>query len=407
MLAKAVERFPEDADIACQRAQLASIQKDLKTSIDRWADVRTRFPHRVEGFSSCASVLRDAGRFEDAEALLEGVRSRFGTNFNFMFESAWNATRLARWSEAFRRWNAILVTYPHITSIDTSLGMAITLWRHAEADGDADAISAELPPEIARRAGVTESRHSATEMATPSGGPEPLTDRELMAQFESLGDRCEFGCVQRYFGAEPLGLLRWSQVSVEQLVDLLDCRLEGVGDPENVYVHMHPETDEFFAGDRRFFVMHTFAQKNEVDEETLLPQMGRKMAFLKRKLLKELDSGDRIFVYRKFASDLTDSEADAISSVFTRNFPAGRLLLMRRATDRAKAGSVEPFGLKAMIGYLSNFAHDLKGTPLIMYDEWHSVCVQALALSRSATPEPAAVASCSMPASRSTNALPA
>jgi hypothetical protein len=107
------------------------------------------------------------------------------------------------------------------------------------------------------------------------------------------------------------------------------------------------------------------------------------------------------------ASDLTDSEADAISSVFTRNFPAGRLLLMRRATDRAKAGSVEPFGLKAMIGYLSNFAHDLKGTPLIMYDEWHSVCVQALALSRSATPEPAAVASCSMPASRSTNALPA
>lgn len=32
---------------------------------------------------------------------------------------------------------------------------------------------------------------------------------ELVARFESLGDNCEFGLVQRHFGAEPVGVFRF------------------------------------------------------------------------------------------------------------------------------------------------------------------------------------------------------
>ena len=44
--------------------------------------------------------------------------------------------------------------------------------------------------------------------------------RAIVTQFESLGGTghgCEFGLFQRHFGAEPLGLLRWADLSPELL----------------------------------------------------------------------------------------------------------------------------------------------------------------------------------------------
>ena len=37
-----------------------------------------------------------------------------------------------------------------------------------------------------------------------------LDDRDLVLQFESIGDNCELGLVQRRAGSEPLGLLRFA-----------------------------------------------------------------------------------------------------------------------------------------------------------------------------------------------------
>jgi len=39
-----------------------------------------------------------------------------------------------------------------------------------------------------------------------------LDDRDLVLQFESIGDNCELGLVQRRAGSEPLGLLRFARV---------------------------------------------------------------------------------------------------------------------------------------------------------------------------------------------------
>jgi hypothetical protein len=37
-----------------------------------------------------------------------------------------------------------------------------------------------------------------------------LADRDLVLQFESLGDSCELGLVQRMVGVEPLGMFRFA-----------------------------------------------------------------------------------------------------------------------------------------------------------------------------------------------------
>ena len=41
---------------------------------------------------------------------------------------------------------------------------------------------------------------------------------EMLLEFESLGDNCEFGLVQRHFGAEPISLLRFAgfEILIEQ-----------------------------------------------------------------------------------------------------------------------------------------------------------------------------------------------
>jgi hypothetical protein len=64
--------------------------------------------------------------------------------------------------------------------------------------------------------------------ALPSGQVEaagaegPLPPAQLMLRFEALGQNCEFGVVQRHYGAEPLGLLRFSSTPLHLLVAALN-----------------------------------------------------------------------------------------------------------------------------------------------------------------------------------------
>ena len=41
---------------------------------------------------------------------------------------------------------------------------------------------------------------------------------DLVSRFESLGDNCEFGFVQRFHGAEPSALLRWATAPIEGVI---------------------------------------------------------------------------------------------------------------------------------------------------------------------------------------------
>ena len=58
--------------------------------------------------------------------------------------------------------------------------------------------------------------HAAPGTASPAARRCPL--EQMIHAFESLGDKCEFGHEQRQQGAEPLGLLRFSNVELPLLV---------------------------------------------------------------------------------------------------------------------------------------------------------------------------------------------
>jgi len=70
-----------------------------------------------------------------------------------------------------------------------------------------------------------------------------LSDRELVLRFESLGDNCKLGLVQRKVGAEPLGMFRFAGAPLEHLLQAMRARFAGMADPAHVQVQ--PENGEF------------------------------------------------------------------------------------------------------------------------------------------------------------------
>src|ERR1700761_4732429 len=113
---------------------------------------------------------------------------------------------------------------------------------------------------------------------TPSVEPD-LDDRDLVVQFESLGDNCELGLVQRRAGAEPLGLLRFSGTPLRNLLGAMTARFAHIGDP--AYVRLHPENGEYMVKLTKYdFTYHADANVGEVDPDRLLKQQVRVVSFL-------------------------------------------------------------------------------------------------------------------------------
>jgi hypothetical protein len=57
---------------------------------------------------------------------------------------------------------------------------------------------------------------------------------DIVEKFESLGDTCEFGFVQRHFGLEPISLLRWSGSEINGLIKALEANFAGIFQMEDI-----------------------------------------------------------------------------------------------------------------------------------------------------------------------------
>ena len=135
-------------------------------------------------------------------------------------------------------------------------------------------------------------------------------------QFESLGGTghgCEFGLFQRSFGAEPLGLLRWADLSHDLLASALELRFEGVGLPENTGAFCPDGSDEWWTRDTRYWMaMRTFVKTADASLERMTTAVCRRLQFLRRKLIEDLETGAKIFVFKNLQRNLTQSELERL-----------------------------------------------------------------------------------------------
>jgi hypothetical protein len=193
----------------------------------------------------------------------------------------------------------------------------------------------------------------------------------LMLRFESLGDNCEFGLVQREYGAEPLGLMRWTRCTLNSLMFALDDRFSAIGDPHRMVVHRFKE--EYLVTDRSYnFSYHPHVRIMEMEEDELLAREKTRIAFLRTKLLDDLTDAEKIFVFKENAYISHASARRLLRKL--RAFGPNRLLYVVPTTDRLLAGTVERLEDGLVRGYTEGFGVYETLPDGVRFDTWAAIC---------------------------------
>jgi len=201
---------------------------------------------------------------------------------------------------------------------------------------------------------------------------------ELMLKFESIGQNCEFGLVQRQCGAEPLSLLRFSSTPLPKLLAALEAEFEGMGSPETVQVQVSANGRELMINDSRFgFLYHAFVQSGAMSLEALHRREVRRVPLLIRKLLEDLQSAEKTFVF-KGMSALPEEEIFPLAASL-RHYGPNTLLFVTLADGAHPAGSVEFRAPGFMVGYVSRFAPTEDASDFDVA-QWVRVCREAYRL---------------------------
>ncbi|HQT78147.1 MAG TPA: hypothetical protein PLD10_13915, partial [Rhodopila sp.] len=203
-----------------------------------------------------------------------------------------------------------------------------------------------------------------------------ISDRDLVLQFESIGDNCELGLVQRRAGAEPLGLLRFAGVPVRNLLVALDNRFRNLADPD--HVRIVPENGEYMVKLTKYdFNYHAHVKVGETDPKLLHQQQCRTVRFLADKLISDLENPSKILVFRQneplSATDLVDLR------VALAAYGSGVLLWVQQACEGHPPGTVVVVDDRFMVGFVRRLA-DRSNVPGLDVGSWMTVLRKAYAL---------------------------
>jgi tetratricopeptide (TPR) repeat protein len=430
LLAEALRRFgDDDRELLTSAAALASRQRLWTQAWRRWRGVRIKFPdERVAYLLEARALIRQKNAEEAYLVALAGLRV-FAEDGELMIEAARCATQMKRLDEALERWRRGFELVPHIPSAgigyaEALLGVGQTetadqiltdlhgrfaddaataiafarialergdwaaaehRWRDVHRTHSANRAFAVAANEAAMKALLNEQAALAgilsqlagtnlAQVAVAAGAPgavQRIDPRELFMQFESLGYNCEFGIVQRQFGAEPLSLLRWTATDPDMLATALNNHLDGVGLPENTRIVL--DSDYRTKDTRYFMLMHTFIMPSQATPEELLPKFCKRLQYLRLKLLEDLRAAEKIFLY-KAIFPITDAEMIPLWNA-VRAYGPNTLVVARIANSQHPAGTVRVVEPGLIVGYF-----DRTSTTDPSFDIWLKICTQSYAI---------------------------
>jgi hypothetical protein len=199
----------------------------------------------------------------------------------------------------------------------------------------------------------------------------------LALRFESLGENCEFGLVQRRCESEPLGLLRFSSTFLRSLIRGLDDGFAGIGEDDDVDPRLQGDGPrEFMVHEKKYgLVYHTFVYEGERSPWLMREQEAARLKFLRRKLLEELEIAEKIFVYKRN----TPVPEEEILPLFMslRRHGNNTLLWVVPAERGRPAGTVEVVLPGLLKGYIDRFATD-ENAHDFSFGGWVKVCANAV-----------------------------
>jgi len=93
-------------------ARLAAKRGDQETELQRWSEVRRRFPKKALGYREELRMLSVMARQDEAEAVLQAAAKSFPNDEWPAVEHAMLASMRKDWSAAETRWAAVRAKWP-------------------------------------------------------------------------------------------------------------------------------------------------------------------------------------------------------------------------------------------------------------------------------------------------------
>jgi hypothetical protein len=177
--------------------------------------------------------------------------------------------------------------------------------------------------------------------------------------------------------------LRFSGTFLRDLLRGLEADFAGVGTPEALrpFLTSNQGRREFMVVEENYGLQyHTFVYEDQATIEQVREQESRKLKFLRRKFLEDLQEGEKIFVCSRSNPPLSESEMLPLLFALRRHGP-GTLLWVEPADEENPPGSVASVGPGLLRGFIDRFApgenaHDLS------LRVWLSVCANAYVLAQ-------------------------
>jgi hypothetical protein len=372
VLREAMSRFPDEPRLAISYAWSAHRKGDKvgdwKEAGERWSSLVSRFPGEQLGYSMLGFVLtKYLGRIDEAEGVLLTGMKRFPNDIAIARQYARAADYRQDWGEALRRWDVLLARWPSDRTVLEGRGETEARQRLIELDDPQESIA--NPGSVHRPA-----------QCASQGGTE---EGQILMQFESLGENCEFGLVQRHFGVEPLGLLRWVSLAPEALCLALEERFIGLDDPEDLEIKLIGAEYHTY-GSRYHMRMHTHMVQSEYkgSPTQLQAQLFRRLQYLKDKLLDDLSLAEKILVWQSGVGSCLSDEVVIRMHRAVLNYGNNILLVVRRHNDQSAAPLIEQMGHGLLVGKLQQVdklkARDGKVRVSSPFDGWLTLCRNAL-----------------------------
>lgn len=145
--------------------------------------------------------------------------------------------------------------------------------------------------------------------------------QNVIARFESLGDNCEFGFVQRQLGYEDGSLFRWTVSPFHPLVKSLNSSFEGMYQFE----HLEPSAPDMVKDRLTGLAFHTKMYSkdgvfiaSEEEWRKIYEDEISKITYLKEKFFKNLLNKARFFVF-KSNNNINKADADALFAAMRKH----------------------------------------------------------------------------------------
>lgn len=342
----ALQRFPDRPRIISEAARIYDKMCLHEDALPLWRKLATRRHVEPAWRLGLALCLMQFGRFDEAEGILtEGAR-RHPRDGGFLAARGFLEMHRQNWDKAIEVWRVYQARYPNDLAGYDALGRTM-------------AAAAFLDDELA-----------APPVLVDVGSQVDEQTRQLLLRFESIGRDCEFGLVQRRFGAEPISLLRWHSLGLPFLIDAFMSRFDGLAGDGGLKITVDG-TGQYYVTDRRWgLCMYTFLYKANIDETELEIKMRRRLLFLKDKLLSGIEAAEKTLI-------LTTAHYDAVLigrlSLALGLIGPVKLLIVTLAgpfgeTDGA-VGEVRPISATVFVGFLSKLGLRA-GQWGIQFDEW-------------------------------------